>query len=323
MLLENNNAIIYGGGGAIGGVVARTFAREGARVFLAGRTRESLDVVAKDIRSAGGSAEVDELDALDEQAVDEHARAVASQVGSIDVSFNLISRGDVQGIPLVEMTVEDFVRPITTGITTNFVTARAAARRMIEQGSGVILALDSGSANGSPIMMGGTGPADAATDTFIRNLAAEVGPHGVRVVGIWTAGVPETLSREKLASVNSNLEMNDATYQGLLDSLDQMRMTRRSPRLAEVGPHGVRVVGIWTAGVPETLSREKLASVNSNLEMDDAAYQGLLDSLDQMRMTRRSPRLVEVAATAAFLASDGAGAITGTFVNVTSGTFLS
>ena len=262
MLLENKNAIIYGGGGAIGGGVAQTFAREGARVFLAGRTRKSLDVVAKDIRSAGGSAEVDKLDALDEQAVDEHARAVASLAGSIDVSFNLISRGDVQGIPLLEMTAEDFVRPITTGITTNFITARAAARRMSEQGSGVILALDSGSANGSP-MMGGTGPADAATDTFIRNLAAEI------------------------------------------------------------GPHGVRVVGIWTAGVPETLSREKLASVNSNLEMGDAAYQGLLDSLDQMRMTRRSPRLVEVAATAAFLASDEAGALTGTFVNVTSGTFPS
>jgi len=262
MLLENQNAIIYGGGGAIGGGVARTFAREGARVFLAGRTREPLDAVAKDIRSAGGSAEVNELDALDEQAVEEHARAVASQAGNIDVSFNLISRGDVQGIPLVEMTAEDFARPIITGITTNFVTARAAARRMIEQGSGVILALDSGSANGSP-MMGGTGPADAATDTFVRNLAAEV------------------------------------------------------------RPHGVRVVGIWTAGVPETFSREKLASVNSNLEMDEAAYQGLLDSLDQMRMTRHSPRLAEVAATAAFLASDGAGAITGTFVNVTSGIFPS
>ena len=82
MLLENKNAIIYGGGGVIGGGVARTFAREGARVFLAGRTRESLDVIAKDIRSTGGSAEVDELDALDEQAVDEHARAVASQAAT-------------------------------------------------------------------------------------------------------------------------------------------------------------------------------------------------------------------------------------------------
>jgi enoyl-[acyl-carrier-protein] reductase (NADH) len=49
----------------------------------------------------------------------------------------------------------------------------------------------------------------------------------------------------------------------------------------------------------------------------------LIESLDQMRMTRRSPRLEEVAATAAFLASEKAGAITGTFVNVTSGMFSS
>jgi NAD(P)-dependent dehydrogenase (short-subunit alcohol dehydrogenase family) len=261
MLLENKNAIIYGAGGSIGGAVAREFSREGARVFLAGRTREPLEAVASDMAADGGSAEVAVLDALDEQAVDEHARAVSSQAGSIDVSFNLITRGDVQGIPLVEMTAEDFTRPITTGITTNFISARAAARHMIEQGSGVILALDSGSANGSP-MMGGTGPADAATDAFVRNLAAEIGPRGVRVLGIWTAGLPETFSQEKLAAVDSKFQ-------------------------------------------------------------DEAALRGLVESLDGMRMTRRSPRLVEVAATAAFLASDQAGAITGTFVNVTSGMFPS
>jgi NAD(P)-dependent dehydrogenase (short-subunit alcohol dehydrogenase family) len=261
MMLENKNAVIYGAGGSIGGAVAREFAREGARMFLAGRTREKLDAVANDITGSGDSAEVAVLDALDERAVDEHARAVAEQAGSIDVSFNLITRGDVQGMPLVEMTTEDFVRPIITGITTNFITARAATRHMIEQGSGVILALDSGSANGSP-MMGGTGPADAATDTFVRNLAAEVGPHGVRVVGLWTAGLPETFSKEKLAAVDSKFR-------------------------------------------------------------DEAAFQGLIESLDQMRMTRRSPRLEEVAATAAFLASERAAAITGTFVNVTSGMFAS
>jgi NAD(P)-dependent dehydrogenase (short-subunit alcohol dehydrogenase family) len=261
MLLENKNAVMYGAGGSIGGAVARVFAREGARVFLAGRTRENLEMVADDIIAAGGSAEVAVLDALDEQAVDEHARSVASQAGSIDVSFNLITRGDVQGIPLVEMPVKEFTRPITTGITTNFITARAAARHMIEQGSGVILALDSGSAKGSS-MMGGTGPADAAIDTFVRNLAAEIGPRGVRVLGIWTAGLPETFSREKLAEVDSKFQ-------------------------------------------------------------DDAAVQGLIENLDQMRMTRRSTRLEEVAATAAFLASDNAGAITGTFVNVTGGMFPS
>jgi NAD(P)-dependent dehydrogenase (short-subunit alcohol dehydrogenase family) len=261
MLLEDKNAIIYGGGGSIGGAVAGEFAREGARVFLAGRTREKLEAVASDIEANGGTAEVAVLDALDEEAVDEHARDVLSRAGSIDVSFNLVTRGDVQTIPLVEMEVADFVRPVTVGITANFITARAAARRMVERGSGVILALDSGSANGSPIM-GGTGPADAATDAFVRNLAAEIGPQGVRVVGIWTAGLPETMSREKVAP--------------------------------------------YVGG-----------------QLDEATYQGILENLDEMRMTRRSPRLAEVAATAAFLASEKAGAITGTFVNVTGGMFPS
>src|ERR671912_1864179 len=160
----------------------------------------------------------------------EHARAVASRGGSIDVSFNLVSRGDVQGIPLVKMTTDDFVWPVTTGLTTTFITARAAARRMVEQGSGVILALDSGSAHGSPKLMGGTGPADAAIDALVRNLAAEIGPRGVRVLGIWTAGLPETFSREKLAEVDSKFQ-DEAAFQGLIENLDQMRMTRRSPQL--------------------------------------------------------------------------------------------
>src|SRR5918999_55861 len=228
MLLGNKNAVIYGGGSFIGDTVAREFSREGARVFLVGRTRENLETLANDIKADGGAAEVAVLDALDEQAVDEHAQAVVSQAGSIDVSLNLITRGDVQGIPLIDMSTDDLLRALVNGLHSNFVTARAAARRMVEQGSGVILALDSGSANGSP-MMGSTGPADAETDTFIRNLAAEIGPQGVRVVGIWTAGLPETFSREKLAAVDSNLALDDAAYQGLLESLDQMRMTRRSP----------------------------------------------------------------------------------------------
>jgi 3-oxoacyl-[acyl-carrier protein] reductase len=80
-LLEGKTAIIYGGGGGIGGGVARTFAREGAKVFLVGRTREALDSVAKDIASLGGSAEVAVVDALDEWGVDDHARDVPAPRG--------------------------------------------------------------------------------------------------------------------------------------------------------------------------------------------------------------------------------------------------
>jgi NAD(P)-dependent dehydrogenase (short-subunit alcohol dehydrogenase family) len=211
VLLENKNAIIYGAGGAIGGGVARTFAREGATVFLVGRTKAKLDKVAADITAAGGSAEVAVVDALDEQAVDEHVRAVAAQAGSIDVSFNLISRGDVQGTPLLDMRADDFMYPITTGVRSNYITARAAARHMVQQGSGVILMVTSGSGEAwtSPDVwaMGGTGPADAATESFMRYLAAEVGPRGVRVACLWTAGVvmendPLHAAKDMLASMS-------------------------------------------------------------------------------------------------------------------------
>jgi 3-oxoacyl-[acyl-carrier protein] reductase len=135
MLLENKNAVIYGGGGSVGGAVAFAFAREGANIYLAGRTLESLEEVAKQIRSAGRAAETAQVDALDEQAVDEHADAVAASAGGIDVSFNLISVGDVQGTPLAEMPLEDFERPIMTAVRTQFLTSRAATRHLIPQGS--------------------------------------------------------------------------------------------------------------------------------------------------------------------------------------------
>ncbi|HYR49532.1 MAG TPA: SDR family oxidoreductase, partial [Candidatus Eisenbacteria bacterium] len=200
-LLEGKNAIVYGGGGGIGSGVARTFAREGATVFLAGRTKATLQKVAAEITSSGGKAHVAVLDALDEVAVDKHAKAVVDQAGSIDVSFNLITRGDVQGTPLVEMTKDDLLRAVVNGLQSSFITARAAGRRMIEQSSGVILHLNSASGAGAQPGMGSTGPADAATETFMRYLAAELGPHGIRVCGIWTAAVVETLSKAKFAAV--------------------------------------------------------------------------------------------------------------------------
>jgi NAD(P)-dependent dehydrogenase (short-subunit alcohol dehydrogenase family) len=250
-LLEGKTAIIYGGGGGIGAGVARTFAREGAKVFLAGRTREKLDAVAKDITSAGGSAEVAVVDALDEQAVDEHVQDVVSKAGSVDVSFNLIRRGDVQGTPLVEMATDDLLRAVVNGLQSNFLTARAAARRMIEQGSGVILHLNSASGPGAMPGMGSTGPADAATEAFMRYLAAEVGPHGVRVCGIWTAGVAETLSKEKLAEVGG---ANAPDPQTVEEMIAGMAALRRAPRLADVAEVAAFLASDRAAGMTGSMT---------------------------------------------------------------------
>src|SRR5215211_2943080 len=124
MLLEGRTAVVHGGAGRVGGSVARAFAAEGARVFLAGRTLASLEGVA------GGSAEAAQVDALDEAAVDAHADAVAAAAGGIDVSFTAVSHGDVHGQPLLELPFEDFARPVATALRAQFLTTRAAARHM-------------------------------------------------------------------------------------------------------------------------------------------------------------------------------------------------
>jgi len=193
VLLERKTAVIYGGGGSIGGAVARAFAREGARVQLAGRTLESLESVAEEIRSAGGVAETAQVDALDERAIDEHADAVAAEAGGIDISLNVVTHPSAHGKPLAEMALEDFTREVLTAVSTTFLTARAAARHMIRQGSGVILMFGG---SGDPMRdyyIGGTQVALGATDLMRRQLAAELGPHGIRVVTLRSGGVPESL----------------------------------------------------------------------------------------------------------------------------------
>lgn len=254
MLLEKKTAIIYGGGGAIGSAVALGYAREGARVYLAGWHREPLEAAASAVRDADGTADVAVFDATDESAVDEHAARVVAETGSIDVSLNLIHRGDAQGTPLTEMTPADLLRAVDVGLTSTFLTTRAAVRQMTGQGSGVILSVTSGTAKAAAPGMGSTGPADAAVESFLRCLAAEVGPAGIRVVGIHTAGVAETLDSGAVHKVNPDVDPTD-----------------------------------------------------------------LVERIGQMTMLKRAPRLPQIVDTAVFLASDGAGAITGTIVNASCG----
>src|SRR5258708_17305033 len=175
MLLEKKNAIIYGAGGAIGGAVARAFAREGAKVFLAGRTLASLEAVAKDISNAGGVAEITQVDAFDQRAIENYLGEVVRTAGRIDISFNAVGLGDTQGMPLVEMEQESFALPVMNAIATHFLTATAAARHMRKNGSGVILAITARAVMGYP-NVGGFGVACAAIEGFCRQLAAEAGP---------------------------------------------------------------------------------------------------------------------------------------------------
>lgn len=240
MLLENKNAVIYGGGGSIGGAVARAFAREGARVFLAGRTEARLEEVAGGIRAAGGDAETAVVDALDEEAVDRHADAVAAKAGGIDISFNLIAHPYTHGVPLAEMAVDDFMAPVETAARTTFITARAAARHMVPRRSGVILAFGGPGDRSAPTRdyyLGGTQVAFDAIETMRRQLSVELGPHGIRVVTLASGGVPETLP-----------EGFDGRQQ-IVEGIERQTLLGRAATLEDVGNAAVFAASDWARSV--------------------------------------------------------------------------
>ncbi len=194
MILKDKVAVIYGAGGGIGGAVARAFAREGAKVRLTGHHRAAVEAVAKDIVSAGGSAEAAEVDALNEEAIDKHLQSVVGKAGRVDISFNAVGIPDAKllGVPLVELDLEHFSLPLTGYATSYFLTARLAARRMIANKSGVIMTVSAlHSRTGLPLV-GGYGPAQAAKEALTRDLSAELAPHGIRVVGLRPQAMLET-----------------------------------------------------------------------------------------------------------------------------------
>jgi NAD(P)-dependent dehydrogenase (short-subunit alcohol dehydrogenase family) len=194
MMLENKTAVIYGAGGAIGGAVARAFALEGADIFLTGRNLAPVEVVAKEVVAAGGSAEAAEVDALDEQAVDKHLQSVIGKAGRVDISFNAVGipNAKILGVPLTELDVDQFSLPITTLVTSYFLTARLAARHMVPNKSGVIMTVTATHSRTGIPLVGGYGPAQAAKEALTRDLSAELAPQGIRVVGLRPYAMPET-----------------------------------------------------------------------------------------------------------------------------------
>jgi NAD(P)-dependent dehydrogenase (short-subunit alcohol dehydrogenase family) len=261
MLLQDKNAVIYGGGGAIGGGIARVFAREGARVFIAGRTRARLDAVAAEVMAAGGEAEIAQVDVFDQRAVEEHADSVAAKGGGIDIGVNAVSVMHDQGTTLADLTLDEFMRPIDGFLRTLFITSKAVARHMGGERPGVILTL---SEPGSQLAVGGIlghAASAAAKEAFSRVLAAELAPRNIRVVSI-------------------------------------------RPHAVSDGPAS----GSYTKDLFKPLALA--AGVSVDEWVGDLATGTLL---------KRLPTISDVAETAAFLASDRAGAVTGTVANLSGG----
>lgn len=188
-ILKAKTAVVFGAGGSVGSAVAREFAAEGAEVFLAGRTKSNVEEVMKQITAAGGKAQADLVDAFQDTTVVEYVDRIAKQTGRIDIVFNAVgplTHEYGNGKLAADLTIEEFMVPLATVVKSQFITARAAARHMIRQRSGVIIFLTGSPARGHIQGATAIGTAYGAIESLSENLAVEVSPSGVRVVCLRT-----------------------------------------------------------------------------------------------------------------------------------------
>ncbi|WP_217621819.1 SDR family NAD(P)-dependent oxidoreductase [Streptomyces lunaelactis] len=258
--MQDKVAVVYGAGGAIGGAVARAFAREGAKLFLTGRHLARVEAVAKDIVSTGGSAEAAEVDALDEQAVDRHLQSVMDQAGRVDISFNAVGvpNARILGVPLAELDAEQFSLPITSYATSYFLTARLAARRMIPSKSGVIMTVTALPSRTGTRLNGGYGPAQAAKEALTRDLSAELAPQGIRVVGLRPHGMPETSTMREVFDAKAS----GMTWEQFQEYLASTTHPRRVMALDEVANMAVFMASDKASGMTGTTVNLTMGSLD-------------------------------------------------------------
>ena len=226
--LNGKNAIIYGAAGSLGSTIAKKLANAGARIFLTGRDAARLQEVADDIAAVGGLVEVDLVDALNEDEIKSHLAKVLATGGAVDIIYNAIDLQVIQGMPLVEMSVEDFSRPVNIAMRTQFLTATASARQMIKQQSGVILTITATPGGIGYPYTAGFAPACAAIENFSRNLAAEVGPFGVRVVNIRSGGSPDS------AVFKQAIANDPETMKHVIKKMEGDTMLKKLPLLDDI-----------------------------------------------------------------------------------------
>ena len=246
-LLLNKNAVIYGAGGSIGGAVAKALSAAGARIFLTGLHSESIQKTANEIVASGGKVEVAVVNACNPHEVKDHLNKMVDIAGSIDISFNAIGIQDVQNCLLVDMNLEDFVRPVRIAMETNFITATSAGRIMKKQGHGVILTLTATPGGIGYPHVGGFGPACAAIEALSINLASEIGPYGVRVVNMRSGG---SIDSRVFQQAFDDLGQEVAT--DIFKKMAADTMLKRMPVMKDIADAAVFLSSDWAQNITGT-----------------------------------------------------------------------
>ena len=251
MILKDKIAIIYGATGSVGCAVSIKFASEGAIVILVARNKVKLKHLSDKIHAFGGNCQSYSLDAMSENKVVENLRLVKRKYSRIDISLNLISINDVQGKPLSEISLNDFLSPITVAMKTQFITAISAAKIMGEQENGVILMLTAQAAKLPYINTGGFGVACAAMEALTRQLAKEFGDKGVRAICLRSSGSPDAKGVNEIFTIHAKNE--GISREEFENKFAERTMLKRLPILNEVAETAAIMASNYSSAVTATI----------------------------------------------------------------------
>ena len=259
-LLEGKAGAVVGASSGIGEAAARLFAEEGAKVALAARRKDRLDILVDDIRIAGGEAI---SIAADVTHVADHERIVTETLaafGRFDFSFN--NAGTIGNFaPMLEQSEADWDRTIETNLKSVWMSVRAQSAYMVKQGAGAIVNTSSWLAVGALPGSTSYSASKAGMDGLLRAAALELTPHGVRINNINPGGIDTAMTREALHHDEAMLEAFGKSHpigrMGTPREVAQLAAFLLSDRAANITGQAILVDGGYAiSGQRNTVSRD-------------------------------------------------------------------
>jgi 3-oxoacyl-[acyl-carrier protein] reductase len=196
--LAGKVAVVTGGSGGIGAATCRLLAANGARVVVNGRDQAKIDVVVDAIRGTGGEAIGVTGDCTDLAAVERLRQQVEQDLGPAEVLAAFVGGGRARPGPVADVPEEDWQSTVNGSLTATFLTLKSFLPGMIQRGRGAIVTMASSAARLPGL--GAPAPyvaAKAGVVMLTRQVASEVGRHGVRVNCL----APHTILTEQIQQV--------------------------------------------------------------------------------------------------------------------------
>lgn len=194
--LKGKSAVVTGAGRGLGKQMALALAKAGANVVVAARTQAQIDETAREINALGEGQRAVALatDVRDPEQVERLVARCVEEFGRIDIMVNNAGIGDARAAlkAVWEISDSDWRDSVDVNLSSSFYGARAAAKRMVEQGGGVIINVSSGTATRGYATDMAYGAAKAGVISLTMSLAVTLARHGIRVHCIIPGFVAQT-----------------------------------------------------------------------------------------------------------------------------------